>query len=133
MLSNCSAERFSNACDLDRLFTVGLVQPYEHEGEAERSKQGVRQRADDLGRFATGRQRGQGRDADQTVQTGAKPGNFVREFNWHSHMTPESGARGPASLAVRLVLSEAAPEGRERISLQHTAEDQYCMCPHHAD
>jgi hypothetical protein len=78
MLSNCSAERFCDACDLDRLFTAGLVQLYEHEGEAERSKQGVRQRADDLGRFATGRQRGQRRDADQMVQTGAKSGNFVR-------------------------------------------------------
>ena len=112
MLSNCSAERFCNACDLDRLSTVGLVQPYEHEGEAERSQQGVRKRTDDLGRFATGRQRGQRRDADQMVQTGAKSGNFVRQFNWRSHVTPEGGRAGPASLAVRPLLSGAAPEGR---------------------
>ena len=51
MLSNCSVEGFCNACQLDRLFTVGFVQPYEHEGEAERSQQSVRKSTDDLERL----------------------------------------------------------------------------------
>jgi hypothetical protein len=58
----------------------GLVHLYEHEREAERFEQSIRKRTDDLGRFATGRERGQRRDAEQTVQTGAKSGSFVRQF-----------------------------------------------------
>ena len=80
MLSNCSAERFCNACELDRLFTVGLVQPYEHEGEAERSQQSVRKSTDDLERLATVPEPRHRCDADQAFQTGTKSGNFVRQF-----------------------------------------------------
>ena len=80
-LLNCSMERVCNACELDRLFMFGLVHLYEHEREAERFEQSIRKRTDDLGRFATGRERGQRRDAEQTVQTGAKSRNFVRQFS----------------------------------------------------
>ena len=115
-LSNCSVERFRNACELDSLFTLGLVQLYEHEREAERSQQGIRKRTGDLGRFATGRERGQRRDAEQTVETGAKSGNFVRQFNWRSHVTPEGGRAGASqsrsvAIAVRSrMLINASPE-----------------------
>src|SRR6476620_2975758 len=109
MLSNCSAERFCDACDLDRLFTVGLVQPYEHEGEAERSEQSIRKRTDNVARFATGRDRGQRRDADQMVQTGAKSGNFVGKLNWSAHITPERGRAGASQsrCSARAVRSRA--------------------------
>jgi len=80
-LSNCSVERFCNACKLDRLFTLGLFQPNEHEREAERAQQSVRKRPDDLKRLATVPERRQRGDAEQALQTGTKSGNFVARFD----------------------------------------------------
>ena len=96
---------------LDRLFTLGLVQPYQHEREAERSQQGVRKWTGDLGWFATGRERGQRRDAEQTVQTGAKSGNFVRQFNWRSHVTPEGGRAGASQSRSSAIAVRSRPGG----------------------
>jgi hypothetical protein len=70
---------------------------------AERSKQGVRQRADDLGRFATGRQRGQRRDADQWFRQARS--RALRPPIDGAVIAPEGVAREPASrrscIAVR--------------------------------
>ena len=54
---------------------------HKHEREAERSQEGIRERTTDLRRFATGRDRGHRRDAEQIAQTRTKSGNFVRQFN----------------------------------------------------